>query len=572
MNQTRIFLFFAWLFVAYLVWDAWTKDTAMPPPAPAATVPGVDTGAGPALSAIPDQGEAPVPAIPGIPVDPGTEAPVPATAAPTSSVHYVLATDVLRLRIDAAGGAVRGAELLAYRQTSDPTSPPVALLSTDPAVYHVAELDLVTTAGPGLGAAPVFSSVDGRREFLLAEGQDRIEATLAWRDDSGLEVVRTYALERGSYALTVRDEIRNNAGEAWVGYPARKLERVPPIVRGGSFTNPEALSFAGATWHSPQERYNKIKFDNFRKEAPLDRTVAGGWIAMQQHHFLSAWVPNAEDSALIRIASAGNRFQVSALGPQAQVAPGASRVTESRLWIGPKLQDEMAAVAPGLELTVDYGIFTILSKPLHWVLSLLYSVFGNWGWSIIGLVVLIKLIFFKLSEIQYKSFARMRAVQPRIESLKERYGDDRQKFQMAMMELYKKEKINPMGGCLPILVQIPVFIALYWVLLESVELRHAPWMGWIQSLTDRDPYFILPIVNMLTMWATQKLTPMVGMDPLQKKMMMAMPLVFGVLFAFFPAGLVLYWATNGALGLLQQWVMIKRHGGPTNKPAAPAKA
>jgi YidC/Oxa1 family membrane protein insertase len=347
----------------------------------------------------------------------------------------------------------------------------------------------------------------------------------------------------------------------------RQLLRVPPPSKGGGLTNPEAYSFVGAAWYSPQDKFEKLAFDEFEDE-PLQKDASGGWIAMLQHYFVAAWIPNATDAAQYSTAQLDGRYLIRSLGPSLELAPGAQARSEAQLYVGPKLQDRLDGVAPGLGLTLDYGIFTVIAQPLHWLLAKLHALTGNWGWAIVLLVVLIKLALFKLSEAQYKSFAKMRRVQPRIEALKERYGEDRQKFQTAMMELYKKEKINPMGGCLPILVQIPIFIALYWVLLESVELRHAPWIGWIQNLTAPDPYFVLPALNLLTMWLTQKLSPTPGMDPMQKKMMQIMPLVFGVMFAFFPAGLVLYWATNGALGLLQQWVITRRHGDPKTAPAA----
>ncbi|MCA1715136.1 MAG: membrane protein insertase YidC, partial [Gammaproteobacteria bacterium] len=263
--------------------------------------------------------------------------------------------------------------------------------------------------------------------------------------------------------------------------------------------------------------------------------------------------------------AASTQYLIRELGPAVSVAPGTTATTQARLWVGPKLVKRIEAQnVPGLDRAVDfssYNLMAALGNALFWLLEKLNRLFGNWGWSIIGLVVLIKLALYPLSAAQYKSMAKMRRFQPRIEQLKQRYGEDRQKFQTAMMELYKKEKINPVGGCLPILLQMPVFLALYWVLLESVELRHAPWIGWIQNLTAPDPFFILPALNMAVMWATQKLSPTPGMDPMQKKMMQIMPLVFGVMFAFFPAGLVLYWVTNGALGLLQQWWMTKVHGG-----------
>jgi YidC/Oxa1 family membrane protein insertase len=341
----------------------------------------------------------------------------------------------------------------------------------------------------------------------------------------------------------------------------------PPPSSGGGFTNPESYSYVGAAWYSPAEKFNKIKFADFDPRDPLKVQATQGWIAMLQHYFFAAWIPQADEVQLFSTAQDGGRYRIRAVGSPQQIAAGERIEHSTRLYVGPKLQEQLAGIATGLERTIDYGVFTVLSEPLFWLLSMFHSLVGNWGWSIVLLVLLIKAVFFKLSEAQYKSFAKMRRVQPRIEALKERYGDDKAKFNQAMMELYKKEKINPMGGCLPILVQIPVFISLYWVLLESVELRHAPWVGWIQNLSAPDPYFVLPVLNLITMWLTQKLSPAPGMDPMQKKMMQAMPLVFGVLFAFFPAGLVLYWTVNGALGLLQQWVITRRHGEPV-KPAA----
>jgi YidC/Oxa1 family membrane protein insertase len=364
----------------------------------------------------------------------------------------------------------------------------------------------------------------------------------------------------------VRDEVRNAGSAPWQGFVYRQLLRVPPVVQGG-MTNPTAFSLNGAAWYSPEEKYEKRKFEDFVDDGPLARQVTGGWIALSQHYFLGAWVPQADQAAVYDLRVDGPLHGIEARGPQFSVAPGQQAVSEAKLWIGPKLQDRLEHVAPGLDLTLDYGIFTFLSKPIHWLLAQLHKLTHNWGWAIVLLVLLIKLALYPLSAAQYRSMAKMRKFQPRMAQLKERYGDDRQKLQMAMMELYKKEKINPVGGCLPILIQMPVFFALYWVLLESVELRQAVWIPyWIENLTARDPYFILPVLNAAIMWTTQKLSPAVGMDPTQQKMMQIMPLVFGVMFAFFPAGLVLYWVTNGALGLLQQWWMMRRYS------EAPAKA
>jgi YidC/Oxa1 family membrane protein insertase len=397
---------------------------------------------------------------------------------------------------------------------------------------------------------------------------------LLWTDPAtGLSVRKVYVFERGSYAITVRQEIRNEGAQPWRGSAYEQLLRAAPAEgsRGNGYTNPEAYSFVGAAWYDPEEKFDKVSIDDLVDDGALKKEATGGWIAMLQHHFALAWVPEKDVAHSFEMMSLpGSRYLVRGISAPFEVAPGTAATREARLWIGPKLQEEMEAIAPGLRLSLDYGIFTFLAQPMfEYVLKPLHDhVTGNWGWAIILTVLIIKLILYPLSAAQYRSFARMRAIQPKIEALKERYGDDRQKFGMAQMDLYKKEKINPMGGCLPILVTIPVFIALYWMLLESVEMRQAPWIGWIDNLTAPDPYFILPVINLAVMFLTQKMTPTPGMDPMQKKVMTFMPLIFGVMMAFFPSGLVLYWCTNGMLGLLQQWVITRRHG---TTPAVAAK-
>ena len=552
MTQTRTFLLIAWLIVAFFLWDAWQRDYLQSPPpvsGPEATTtqPALDAGSE-AIPAIPTSTTAATAA--------GSSA-VPETAleAPAAS-RVLLANDVLRLTLDAGGGTILAADLLAYGQTADDNSPPVQLMSQDPAHFFVAQSGWVGARAPNHQA--VFTAQAG--DQTLADGSDAIELPFVWTDASGVTVRKIYRLTRGSYVVEVRDEVANTGSEAWRANAYHQLLRVPPPSKGGGFTNPEAYSFVGTAWYSPQDKFVKLKFDDYDPQELLKKDVTGGWLSMLQHYFAAAWIPPTDQQSQFSTAIVdGSRYLIRALGPAIDVAPGASAAQTTRLYVGPKLPETLDSVAPGLGLALDYGIFTIIAQPLHWLLAQLHKLTGNWGWAIVLLVVLIKLVLFKLSEAQYKSFANMRRVQPRIEALKERYGDDRQKFQVAMMELYKKEKINPMGGCLPILPQIPIFMGLYWVLLESVELRHAPWMGWIQNLTAPDPYFILPVLNLATMYLTQKLSPTVGMDPMQKKMMQIMPLVMGAMFAFFPAGLVLYWTTNGVLGLAQQWIIIKRN-------------
>ena len=562
MNQTRVFLIFAWLMVATLLWFEWSRDKAAPAQpavaaqtatAPAGSTVPTATDAAPATGTVP---AAPV-AVPGVTQTPRTGAP------PRVTVN----TDVLRLVLD--GGSVLQADLLHYPQSKTPGSGPVRLFSEDPQHFYTAESGWVSN-GSKAPDHHAFVPENGAGEVALAKGSDSISVPFVWQGPEGVTIRRTYTFKRASYEIEVRDQVVNAGPGTWQGTVYRQLLRTPPQVKSG-MTNPESFSFNGATWWDGS--YQRRKFnEDYLEDGRVNAQVKGGWIAIPQHHFFSAWIPSADDTTTISLDTPDNgaRALIREMGPGVNVGPGQQATTTARLWVGPKLVDKIHAInAPGIDRVVDYSQFAILAllgQGLFWVLNFLHGFIGNWGWSIIGLVILVKLALYPLSAAQYKSFAKMRKFQPRIQQLKERYGDDKQKFQVAMMELYKKEKINPMGGCLPILVQMPVFLALYWVLVETVELRQAPWFAWIQDLTARDPYFILPVLNMLVMWLTQKLTPAPGMDPMQQKMMQFMPLVFGVMMAFFPSGLVLYWVTNGALGLLQQWWMTKRHGESATPP------
>ncbi|MDE2407995.1 MAG: membrane protein insertase YidC [Xanthomonadaceae bacterium] len=540
MNQTRTFLLMAWLMVAFLLWREWGAEHAATEPAAVATAQPAATTTLPVASASAIAGHA------------------PATTASASNglavagplVH--LRNDVLDLQVN--GQDVVHAELLQYRQTRAEGSPSVVLFNPEPAQFFVAQAQW-----RGSDGAPLVPVVEGAtREFVLAPGAATVSARFVANAGAGVQLQRTITLTRGSYAVQVHDALVNTGASPWTGNIARTLDRVPPVVKAG-FTNPESFSLNGAAWYSPTDKYKKRKYPNFSKDGPLDQTVSGGWVALSQHYFLAAWVPQKDQAALFTLAEKGRIYEIAAHGPQVTLAPGQRFASNATLWVGPKLADKLEATAPGLELALDYGMFTVLSKPIHWLLTQLHKLTHNWGWAIVLLVVLIKLALYPLSAAQYKSMAKMRKFQPRIAQLKERYGEDKQKFQMAMLDLYKKEKINPAGGCLPVLVQMPVFLALYYVLLEAVELRQAPWiLGWVSDLTAQDPYFILPLLNAAVMFLTQRLTPAVGMDPMQQKMMQMMPLVMAVMFAFFPAGLVLYWVTNGTLGLAQQWWNMKR--------------
>ncbi len=569
MNQTRTFLIFAWLVVATLLFMAWGRDKATPAAdATAATAATAPTAAGD--STVPSAAAAGTVPQPG--TAPAMSAPAPATAGTTApgAPAITVTTDVLRVVLD--GGTVREADLLGYPQTPTPGAPPVRLFASDAAHFYQAQSGWVSAANPAPSHESGFVPVGGQRAYVLPAGADRVEVPFQWTGPDGVTIRRTYVFSRGSYAVQVRDDIANAGGKPWQGFVYRQLQRVPPVVQSG-FTHPESYSFHGSAWFAG-DSFDKRKFAKYGEGGSLDKQVTGGWIAMLQHHFFSAWIPEAKDQATFSLASprvgAGTHALIREVGPGVNVAPGASAETTARLWVGPKLVKQIQAQqVPGLERAVDFSSYAWLAwiaELLFAVLAFVHGLVGNWGWAIIGLVLIVKLLMYPLSAAQYKSMAKMRRFQPRIEQLKERYGDDKQKFQMAMMELYKKEKINPVGGCLPLLVQMPVFLALYWTLLEAVELRQAPWIGWIHNLTAPDPYFILPAINIAVMFATQKLTPATIADPMQRRMMQYMPVAMGVMFAFFPAGLVLYWVTNGSLGLLQQWWMTRKYGGPA-KPA-----
>ena len=388
----------------------------------------------------------------------------------------------------------------------------------------------------------------------MADGADTLQVPLVWRSDDGVTVTKRYTFHRGSHVVDLEHEVVNNSGSEWSGRQYRQLQRTQVAETGQSTF---IYTYMGGVIYSPEEKYEKVKFEEMQKQ-DLDRTITDGWAAMLQHYFLGAMIPERAVAEHYYTKSLSNaRYVIGLISPPRTVAAGERTLFGTQLFLGPKLQDEMKQVAPGLELTVDYGLLTFLAQPLFWLLKTIHNLIGNWGWSIVLVTMLIKLAFYKLSETSYRSMANMRKLAPRLQSLKERYGDDRQKLNQAMMEMYKKEKINPLGGCLPIVVQIPVFIALYWMLLESVELRQAPFMLWMNNLSAPDPYYVLPLLMGVTMLIQQKLNP-APMDPIQAKVMMVLPVVFTVFFAFFPSGLVLYWVVNNTLSIAQQWMITRR--------------
>ncbi len=558
MNNPRTLLVVALLALAYLLFLAWQEDYGAHPAPP--TSPAVATAPASTAGEKASSGASTVPAAesPTLPKPPA----VPNGATESPGQEITVTTDVLRVTIDSRGGSIVRADLLAYPQHSGKGSPPFRLLDNTPAAFFEAQSGLVSNTGSAPDHRAMFTAE--RTTYSLAPGAGSIDVPLTWTGPDGLAVTRNLIFHRGSYVIDQRQVIENRGTAPWTGNAYRQLQRVPPVIETGGlkgYANTDRYSFSGAAWYSATDKFQKLKYDKFASD-PLSESFSGGWAAMLQHYFFAAWIPPAKetDSYSTDTVDAGgtHRYLIRAMSPVLTVAPGAQAETTARLYIGPKLQGTLDSIAPGLALTADYGIFTVIAEPLHWILSQFHKLTGNWGFAIILLVLLIKAVFFKLSEAQYRSMARMRKLQPRIAALKERFGDDRQKMNQAMMELYKTEKVNPLGGCLPMLVQIPVFFALYWVLIESVELRQAPFIGWIHDLTAPDPYYVLPILNAAIMFVSQHLTPTSGMDPMQARMMKIMPIAFSIIFIFFPAGLVLYYVANGGLSLLQQWIITRR--------------
>ncbi len=561
MANLRPILLMGLLALSYLMWVEWQKDYGTPSQAQQATsVAGTSSDSPP----IPVPQNMPLAVAGDLPVQ-NTSATSATPETPTLAIMtgeselLTVTTDVLEVGIDLEGGTIVSARLLDYPVELEVSEIKVNLLSSSGPEMFIAQSGLLSGA-----AAPNHTSnyQTDKMQYTLGQAADEIRVPLTWDDGNGIHVTKTLIFKRGKYDITVRHTLSNHSPDNWSGSRYEQLQRsVITDKDDGGFTNPGRYSFFGIGFYSPDEKFEKVDFDEVSSE-PYQRSFSGGWLSMVQHYFFTAWIPPQAEtesySTQVYSPSGLPRYIARAVSPLVEVGVGDSHEFESRLYVGPKLQDNLEEVAPGLGHTVNYGIFTIFSKPLYWLLSNIHSVVGNWGWSILLLTVLIKLLFFKLTEAQYRSMARMRKLQPRIEQLKERYGDDRQRMSQAMMEMYKTEKVNPLGGCLPILVQIPIFIALYWVLLESVELRQAPFILWIDNLTARDPYFVLPVLNAAFMMLTQRLTPTAGMDPLQRKIMQFMPIGFSFMFAFFPAGLVLYWATNAGLSLAQQWYITRK--------------
>ncbi len=584
MPQTRTFLFLALAAVAYLLWNQWQQDYHAPPPPTVAAA--SSTGTPPSAATAADNSVPSVTSAPtGSAAAPAQAAGVPnAPASPTTTetgtTHgplVTVTTDVLRLTIDSRGGSIIGSDLLAYPAKLK-SKDSVQLFSDSDSHFFIAQNGLLNADHSAPDQNATFHAQQS--SYNLQPGQKTLVVDFTWTGADGVKVVKRYTFTRGSYVIGLTQQVDNGSGKSFSAWPYRQLQRVvPPEPKHDNFlakwSDQSRYSFFGAAWYSPDSKFKTLKFDDFAKD-PLKQQVTGGWMAMEQHYFMAAWLP-AEKSPQqfgTQVVEHGTapRYLIREIGPELKVAPGANAKTTSRLYAGPKLRNQLGTIAPGLDLSVDYGMFTVVAAPMHSVLGWLHRLTGNWGAAIILVVLLINLLLYKLNAAQYRSGAKMRKLKPRMDALKERYGDDRQKLQQATMELYKKEKINPVAGCFPLLIQIPVFFALYTVLRESVELRQAPFIGWIHDLSAPDPYFVLPFIYMLVMVMTQRMMPMTAsMDATQAKIMKWMPIVYPVFFAFFPAGLVLYYTVNGLARLTQQWWVLRQFDAEDGKRGPKAK-
>ena len=564
IRRTILWVIFGFSLV--MLWDQWQvyngrNATFFPGSKPAVVQPQSPTGAASVPGSVPNSVPAANSNVAGADQIAGAVPAVaaPATVAAAARELVVVETDVYKLTFDTEGGSLVKAEFLKYADMADKTRTFVLLDDSKDRIY-LAQSGLI--AGAGGPVLPTHKSLmtlaPGERS--LKDGSQTLELRFESAEIGGVKLVKTYTLTRGSYAVAVKHEVIN-AGATAVA-PQLYLQ----LVRDGNKPPGESSfysTFTGPAVYTEAKKYQKVEFSDIEKnKVDIEKSAENGYVAMVQHYFASAWLlGDGIKRELFMRKVDNNLYSVGMIAPLESIAPGARKTIEARFFAGPQEEKVLEAMTPGLELVKDYGWLTMLSKPLYWLLDKLHSLIGNWGWSIMSLVLLLKIAFYWLNAKAYASMAKMKAVNPRIMEMRERLKDNPQQMQQEMMRIYREEKVNPMGGCFPIMVQIPVFIALYWVLLASVEMRNAPWLGWIHDLSSPDPFYILPIVMTLTTVLQTSLNP-APPDPMQAKMMWFMPLAFSVMFFFFPAGLVLYWITNNVLSIAQQWVINTRMGVP----------
>ena len=560
IRRTILWVIFGFSMV--LLWDQWQVHNGKKAtffPSPAQQVAPAAVGASGPLPAASDAG------VPAAVAQAGTAMAPVAPVAPTApKERFEVTTDVLKLTFDTEGGSLVRTEFLKYSDMADKTRNFVLLDDSKDRVY-MAQTGVI--AGAAGGAFPTHKTpmaVTGER--VLKEGANELVVKFTSPDVGGIKLVKTYTLRRGAYDATVKHELTNTSTAAIA--PQLYLQ----LVRDGNKPAGESSfysTFTGPAVYTEAKKYQKAEFSDIKKKnVDVEKQASNGYIAMVQHYFASAWIlPDGMqrnlslDAVDIGASVPDCCYRTTMIAPLEAIAPGATKVVDAKFFAGPQEEKMLESLAPGLELVKDYGWLTILAKPLYWLLDKLHSFIQNWGWSIVALVLLLKIAFYWLNAKAYASMAKMKAVNPKIMEMRERLKDNPQQMQQEMMRIYREEKVNPMGGCFPIMVQIPVFIALYWVLLSSVEMRNAPWAMWIHDLSSPDPYYILPLFMTLTTLLQTALNP-APPDPMQAKMMWFMPLAFSVMFFFFPAGLVLYWITNNILSIAQQWIINTRMGVP----------
>ncbi len=542
MGNHRVLLYFTLFFIVYMIWAQWQI----------AYGPKSEVVAGSNVTNQIKSENGIVPEAASLPTSQSSVVAIEKEEV-VNSKRIKVVTDILDVEIDTKGGDILRTVLRDYAVSADKPENKLILMTDENINYQVAQSGLVSI---NKNTAPSHNAIYRSEQsvYRLAEGKDVIEVPLYWEDGNGVKIKKVLTFKRNDYVVGVKYYI--TAGEKkWSGSDYMQIVRSRPVE-----TNSNAFihTYTGGVVYNEEIKYEKYDFDDIAEEN-LNYQLKGGWIAMIQHYFLVAWIPEAgkDNFYFTRYDRNKDHYTIGARTSAVTIEPGQTGEISSRLVVGPKLQYRLEEIEPGLDLTVDYGILTIFAKPLFWLLNMFDQLFDNWGWAIIFLTITVKGVFFKLSEMSYKSMAKMRKVAPRIKQMKEQYGDDRQAMSKAMMDMYKREKINPMGGCLPILVQMPVFISLYWVLLESVEMRHAPFMLWLTNLTDKDPFFVLPVLMGISMFIQQKLNP-APIDPIQQKVFQIMPFAFTIMFAFFPSGLVLYWVVNNILSIAQQYVITKK--------------
>ncbi|MDO8300649.1 membrane protein insertase YidC [Lacisediminimonas sp.] len=549
MDIQRTVLWVVFSMSLLILWDNWMRYNGKPSlffPTPVtqqaadkpkqAADPKADV---PQASSVAPAGQAQLP--------PGAAAPAPAAVA-AAAEKITITTDLMKVDIDSIGGEIRRLELLKHKDAND-TSKNVVLFDSSPTRTYLGQTGLIGGAYPNHRTP--FAVRPGTRQLGSA---DQLQLVLE-AEQGGVKLTKTYTFKRGDYVIGVRHDVQNQ-GTAAVS-PSLYLQ----LVRDGGKLEGEShfySTFTGPAVYTDVNKFEKLDFDTIAKGKSEHATKADdGWIAMIQHYFVSAFVPSEKTPREYFTKKIDNNlYSIGTIVPVGTVAPGATAAVDSQLYSGPQETERLEKIAPGLDLVKDYGWLTIVAKPIFWLMMQIQKYLHNWGWTIVALTILIKLAFFPLSAASYRSMAKMKTVTPRMTEIRERHKGDPQKMNQAMMELYKTEKINPLGGCLPIVVQIPVFIALYWVLLASVEMRNAPWIWWIKDLATPDPFYILPVVMAVSMFVQTKLNP-TPPDPMQAKVMLFMPIIFSVMFFFFPSGLVLYWVVNNLLSIAQQWVITK---------------